>query len=430
MAGLLAARVLTDHFERVTLIERDRIRANEGPRKGVPQSLHLHGLLAKGLSTMEALFPNIRQELLDDGACPMDMGTDLKWYHFGGYKIRLESGLISLAMTRPFLEAHVRTRLLAMPQIELREETEVVGWLLDEGRTRLTGIEVRPRVEGAATEQLHADLMVDASGRGSRTPRWLEEAGYPRPEEETVKVDVAYATRLLRVADDEPMRGKGTMTYPCPPREQRMGVVFPIEGNRWIASLGGWGGDHAPADDAGFMAFARSLPTQDVANILARSEPLGDIQLFKFPSNARRRYEQLARFPERLVIIGDANCSFNPIYGQGMTLAALEALALGEILGASRPELDGVAPRFAKRVAKLLDTPWQMAISEDFRYPSTTGRKPPGTDVMNWFVSKAHRAAQRDTMVLDTFLQVMNMIEEPTALFRPTMLWRILGPHA
>jgi 2-polyprenyl-6-methoxyphenol hydroxylase-like FAD-dependent oxidoreductase len=427
IAGLVAARVLSDHFTRVTIVERDRIRDGEGARKGVPQGRHVHGILAKGIATLERLFPGIRQQLLEDGATPLDMGANLHWYHFGGYKVRFESGLIALGMTRPFLEAHVRARVLALPEIELRDETEVEGWLLDDAKRRVVGVSLRPRTEGAAPEQLHADLVVDCTGRGSRTPRWLEEAGFDRPPEEAVKVDVGYATRLYELASDEPMRGQGIMIYPLPPGERRMGAMFPIEGKRWILSLGGWGGDHAPVDEAGFHAFAESLPTKDIIEIMSRSRPIGDIVLHKFPSNLRRRYERSTRIPARLVVLGDAVCSFNPIYGQGMTLAILQAEVLGEILAAHAHDLDALPRRFLHAAAKALEVPWQMATGEDFRFPTTTGRKRPGTDVMNWFAGQANIAALRDPMVHHAFLRVMNMLEPPTALFKPKLLWKILA---
>lgn len=423
IAGLIVARVLADHFERVTVVERDAVREHEGPRKGVPQGRHLHGLQARGLQVLEQLFPGIGAQLRRDGATPLDMGRDLHWFQFGGYKATCTTGLVSLGMTRPFLESHVRARLLEHPRIELRDACEVEGWRRTGNRVQ--GLHLRRRSGEQELESLDADLVVDASGRGSRTPRWLEEAGFARPHEVEVIVDVGYATRMYEQADAEPLLGKALMTYPHPPHDRRMGAAFPIEGGRWIVSLGGWGGDTPPHDDAGYQAFARSLPRPDIAELLERSTPVSPIEVFRFRSNLWRRYDLLPRWPARLVVLGDAVCSFNPIYGQGMTSTIMQALELGKLLQRGIA-LDFVGARFGRAIADLLAQTWQMSTSEDFRFPTTTGPRPPGTAALHWFGTRMIVASQRDPIVYETFLRTMNLLSPRTALLSPRMLARIM----
>lgn len=429
VAGLLAARVLADHCAQVTLVERDAWRDSAEPRKGVPQGRHAHAILARGLAIMDDLFPGLKQELLADGAQPLDMAADMIWYQFGDYTVRFPSDFIGLGMSRPFLEAHLARRVLALPNVRLLDETDSRGFLTTADGQRVNGVRLRARHESAEEVELRADLVIDATGRGSATPKWLEAHGFGRPEESEVRIDVGYATRVYRRQAGDLTDGKMIMLHPTPPTAQRMGVMLPIEDDRWIATIGGWGGEHAPADEAGFVAFARSLPTRDIADLMQRVQPVGDIGLFKVPSNLRRHYEKMRRFPAGLIVMGDAMCSFNPIYGQGMTTAALQALALGVTLREAAPDSAEWPRRFFQRAARHIAIPWSMAAGEDFRYPQTTGPKAPGVDFINWYMTFVHRTAQRDEEVQRCFLLAMNMMAPPTIMFRPNILWRVLKHH-
>lgn len=192
-----------------------------------------------------------------------------------------------------------------------------------------------------------------------------------------------------------------------------------------MVSLGGWHGHHAPNDDAGFLAFAKSLPAPDVYDIISRSKPLTDIFTYKFPASLRRHYEKLAQFPNGLLVLGDAVCSFNPLYGQGMTSAALQAELLDLLLKENQGSWQGLAKPYFKRAAKIVDVPWQTAVGEDFRFPETKGSKAVGTDAISWYVAKVHRATHQDPVVGAVFLKVKGMIEPPTRLFHPHILWRV-----
>jgi 2-polyprenyl-6-methoxyphenol hydroxylase-like FAD-dependent oxidoreductase len=425
MAGLLAARVLSDHFSHVTLIERDTMNDLPESRKGQPQTRHLHGLLASGLTTMTRYFPDLQDALQAHGAILGDMGADIRWHAFGGYRLQHTSGMVGVLMSRPLLEWQIRRRVVALPNVTVRDGCVVEHLLVTDNRARVTGVHIRRRDAEGESETLNADLVVDAAGRGSPTPRWLEALGYATPTVSVVQVGVGYATRVYRRMPGDLLGATAVMVSQDPPAGKRAGLLFPIEGDRWMVTLCGWASDHPSADEQGFLAFARSLPAPDVYNIISRAEPLSGIVTHKFPNSVRRHYEKLARFPEGYLVLGDSVCSFNPAYGQGMTSAALQAAALDDLLRA-RADLHGLAQPFFKRIAKIVAIPWQLAVGEDFRFPETQGRKAPGADLINRYVTLAHRATHTDPVVYDAFLKVMNLMQPPASLMRPRMVWRVL----
>ncbi|MCE7989041.1 MAG: FAD-binding monooxygenase [Caldilinea sp. CFX5] len=425
MAGLLTARVLSNHFTQVTLLERDKINDQPEARKGQPQTRHLHGLLAKGLETMLTYFPTLVNDLIAGGAFVTDMGLGMRWHAFGGYRKQFKSGMIGALMSRPFLEWQIRRQVVALPNVQVIDECDVEGLAFSADQSRITGVTISRRNSNQEKATLTAHLVVDASGRGSASPKWLAAAGYAKPTESFVKANVGYATRLYcrRLGDLE--GADLLMIASDPPHGKRTGLIFPIEGDRWICTLGGWAGDHPPLEEEAFMAFAQSLPAPDLHNMLQRLEPISDIIPHKFPGSLRRHYEGLKRFPEGYLVLGDAICSFNPVYGQGMTSAAMQAAALDQLL-TGRPALTGLWRDFFKAAAKVVEIPWQLAVGEDFRYPETEGKKPAGVDLINAYVAKVHQATHHDPMVYTAFLKVMNLMAAPTSLFHPQILWRVL----
>jgi 2-polyprenyl-6-methoxyphenol hydroxylase-like FAD-dependent oxidoreductase len=356
-----------------------------------------------------------------------DFATSMNWYTYGGYRKPFHMDVQATTMSRPLLESLIRARVLALPNVILLDNTAVKTLLTTPDRQRITGVEVEHRENGQTTS-LQADLIVDVSGRGSRSPQWLADLGFEAPPVSEVKVDVGYATRLYHRDPADPRGQTWTLITPEAPKETRFGAIFPIEGDRWIVSMGGWAGDHTPTDPEGFLAFARSLPAPDIYDIISRAEPLSDIFPYKFPLSLRRHYEKLTRFPKGYLVLGDAISSFNPTYGQGMTSAALQTLELQKLL-AKDTSLDDLALAFFKQAAKVVDIPWQLAVGEDFRFPTTTGPKPAGIDFINQYVAKVHRATLHDEVVGRAFLKVMNLMEPPTSLFYPRILWRVLRPR-
>ena len=425
LAGLFAARVLSGHFERVTILERDPVNDCPEHRKGQPQTRHLHFLLAEGLRITKQLFPGIEQALVQCGAIVVDMAKFARWYHFGGFKVQFDSGLFGMSVSRPVLEWQIRRRVLDLPNVTLRSVCNVHQLFATTNRDRVVGVELMKRDHAQQHESFIADLIIDASGRGSLTPRWLSSLGYERPSEEEVKVRLGYATRLYRRLPGQLVGAGLVMISPTPPDQKRGTYLLPVEDNRWIVTAGGWGADYPPADEEGFLKFIRELPIPDIYDIISTTEPLSDIFIYRFPSNLRRLYERLKRFPAGYLVIGDAIASFNPVYGQGMTSAAMQAQSLDLILSQSR-SLDGVWRRFFSRVAQIINIPWQLAVGEDFRFRGTEGRKPLATDLINAYVAKVHLATQHDSVVYAQFLRVMNLMAPPTSLLHPRIVLRLL----
>jgi 2-polyprenyl-6-methoxyphenol hydroxylase-like FAD-dependent oxidoreductase len=418
MGGLLAARALADHYTAVTVLERDAPAGDGGPRKGVPQGRHAHGLLARGREVMEALFPGLTQDLVGRGALRGDIGASALWFNHGGYLCSAQSGMEGLLVSRPLLEATVRRRLLELPRIRALEGTAVLGLLVTPGG-RVEGVRVQT---GAGEEVLRADLVVDASGRGSQSPAWLAAAGFAPPREERVQVDVRYTTRHYRRLPGQ-LGGKRAVIMAGVAPSWRGGVALAQEGDRWIVSLGGCLGDEAPADEAGFEAFARSLPASEIHEIVRQGEPLSGFTQLRYPASTRRRYERLTRFPEGYLVTGDALCSFNPLYGQGMTVAALEADALGRCVGRGA---DGLPQRFFREAARIIDTPWQIVVGSDLAIPGVQGDRSRMGRALHWYIAKLYQAAGEDAVLARTFLRVANLIAPPSSILKPQVALRVL----
>lgn len=424
MAGLLAARVLSDHFERVTILERDPVNDQPETRKGQPQTRHTHILMARGRQILEQLFPGIEETLINGGAVRRDFGAVTRWYVFGNYRLQHHSGVTSISMSRPFLEWHVRSRVLALPNVTLLSSSTVEGLAFHADNSQVTGVQVAKHQAGSTAETLHADLVIDAAGRGTAATKWLETSGYTPPPEQKVTVRVGYATRTYRRRPDD-LIGAEALFVLSSPAEKCGGILIPIEGDRWQLTLGGVGGFYPPQAESDFLQFAHNLPTSDIYDFINRVEPLSDIVTYKFPANLRRHYEKLKRFPNGYLVLGDAAASFDPVYGQGMTSAAMQAMTLHEVL-AQQPSLAGLWQPYFKRTAKVVDIPWNTAVLEDFRIPETEGKKPPGTDLLHAYTARLHQATHHDPVVYSKFLQVMHMLAPASSLLHPRLMWRVL----
>ncbi|MFN8060171.1 MAG: hypothetical protein U0Q12_13530 [Vicinamibacterales bacterium] len=415
MAGLLTARVLSTHFTKVTLVERDALPTGPDNRRGVPQGRHTHGLLASGRRVLDELFPGISTELLEAGAVPADLLRDSRWFFEGDHLARVASGLDGLLMSRPFLESAVRRRVLALPNVTLRQDTQVEGLVFGPTRSRVTGA----RVTG---EVLLADLVVDATGRASHAPQWLDAMGYDTPVEEKVEIALRYTTRLFRRRPTD-LGGDRAVVIPPTPSGKRGGVMLAQEGDRWTVTLIAHFQDAPPADLPGFLEYARTLPSRDLHDVIRDAEPLGDGLSTRYLASTRRRYERLRRFPEGFLVVGDGISSFNPIYGQGMSVAALEVMELDAVLRGGSAEL---AKRFFARAAKVVDTPWAVAVGNDLRMPETIGPRSVAVSLVNWYLEKLHRAAHRDPELARAFLTVANLLAPPPSVMHPRLALRVL----
>ncbi|MFB6252276.1 MAG: FAD-dependent oxidoreductase [Halobellus sp.] len=415
MAGLFAGRILADAFDRVTILDRDPLPDERVARRGVPQANHVHALLEPGRVMLEDLFPGYGEEVREAGGVVMDASKKLDLYQGGDFIAEAQEELPFYCASRPLFEQLTRRHVAECADITLRGDCHVTGFVADDEGTAVTGVTFVEREE----TKLDADLVVDATGRTSRTPDWLERHRYPTPRTEDIGVDLAYSTVAV---DRPPENEQGYLIVPSPP-VTRGGTAVPAEDDRWIVTVFGRHGDHPPTDPEGFEAFASSLPAPVISEILANHEWDGDeIHRYPFPASKRRYYEDLDRFPDGLLVTGDAIASFNPIYGQGMSAAALDALHLHHALANGRENL---APRFFDRAANTLDVVWRMTVGSDFEYPETEGEKPAGTDAFNRYLSWVVDAAHEDSYVAEQFTRVLRLEVRPTALLTPGMLGRV-----
>jgi 2-polyprenyl-6-methoxyphenol hydroxylase-like FAD-dependent oxidoreductase len=424
VTGLVAARVLSERFEEVMVFDRDRLSDAPGPRAGVPQGRHGHGLLTSGFSTLQTLFPTLGADLQAAGAVAGDLIGGARWHQHGYTKARFESELHSVFSSRPLLEGILRDQVRRLPNVTIFDNCVTLGLKLDNGRTRVTGVRVR---SSRGPDRICAsELVIDASGRASRSPEWLTEIGFDAPKMDTVHVGIGYTTRTYRRRPSDLNGDLAALIAPVPPRQTRMGFILPMENDRWIVSLGGLLGNYAPTDAAGFLEFARTLPRPDIYDVIKSAEPLTEAVSFGFPANVRRRYERLTRFPQRYLVMGDALCSFNPIYGQGMSVAALEGMALADALNSAHA-LEDLSHRFFPKAAAIVATPWTIAAGSDFAFPGVTGTKPIGTGLVNRYLGLVHKVASWDRVVCRAFFDVGNLRKRPTSLFRPSILARVVA---
>ena len=435
LAGLLAARILADHFDRVTLLERDAYPEAAEVRKGLPQANHVHGVLLRGRQVLEELFPGVQNEMIAAGAPVVDMAYDIPWFTRAGWGVRYPSDLKVLSFTRPMLDLHVRRRLAQNPKIEILDQMEVLGLLHDASENRITGVLVSPRAvdsDRRVAKQLQADLVVDAMGRASRAPHWLKDLGYEPPQETVINAHLGYASRLYRIPEN--FNGGWTCAYvqSAPPQRKRGAILFRVEDNRWLVTLIGGGRDYPPNDEEGFLQFADSLPVPIIADAIRSAQPIAPIRTHRATENRLRHFESAGNLPDSFIAIGDSACAFNPVYGQGMTIAALGALTLRECLDEQRRlradgSLAGLARRFQKRLAQVNKAPWLMATGEDYRYGETAGGSPGVmTKFMHWYMDRVLRLATHEVEVRDVLLHVFSMVLPPSALFRRKVLLRVI----
>ena len=421
MAGLATARALSEHFDHVTLVERDRLPDSNDSRKGVPQGNHAHGLLASGYRVLDSYFPGLMDDLERQGAPRGDVTGDFLWYQYGAWKLRANSGLGGIVVSRPCLESAVRSRVRAIANVSFLDEHDGEQPIYDAQQQRVTGMRVTNRTTGVVTE-LPADLVVDTSGRGSQAPRWLEAWGFGSVAESEVKIDVGYATAVFDRKPGDLYGSMGAIIAGTVPEATRFVAILAAEGNRWIITLTGALGDYPPSDFDAWKAYARDLPTRDLLDLIDGRQPHGEILTYRFPANRQRHFDRMRAWPSGFLVLGDAVCSFNPVYGQGMSVALTEARALDECLAAGDEDL---AKRFFGRVKKIVASPWLIATGEDLRYPQVQGKRPFGFKLVNKYMERTHRAATKDPVVLRKFFEVANLLAPPAAVMSPSIAWRV-----
>lgn len=427
IGGLTAARVLADHFDHVIILERDTLPSQADTRAGIPQGKHVHVLLAGGLRTLCELFPDFDRDLDRTGAVRLQTGLDIRTERPGydPYPQR-DLGIFSYAQSRAQLELHVRQRVVAHANITLLQQCRVQALTACADGSAVTGLTY---IQADGTEEAcEADFIVDASGRGILTLELLTSLGHALPETTVIGVDITYATAVFAIPADAPRDWQAVYTLPQAPESSKGALLMPIEGKRWVLSLGGRPGEEPPGDADGFMEYVRQLRTPTIYQAIKHARRLGEIARFRFPESIYRHYARLPTFPQGLVPLGDALCRFNPIYGQGMSVAIQEAQALGHLLAArattSLP-LAGLAQAFFAEADLLMETPWTMAAIPDFIYRDTRGKRPGNFRQQLRAGIALTELAARDPAVHKLVTEVGNLLKPHSAYQDPALVQRL-----
>ncbi len=427
IAGMLTARALSDTFDEVSIVERDRLTDVPEHRSGVPQDRHVHTLWAGGMRAIEQLLPNLEDDLRAAGGSPMAFWSEFRWLlTVGRWLPQWPAEQHLVISTRVLLEHVIRQRVRDTGRVRFIDGHEVTGLVLS-AADAVSGVRVNSRA-GSDESELPADLVVDAAGRRSGLSGWLSAQGLKPPTEKIVDPQVGYATRLVTIPDGFPQAFKGMYIQLAPPAGTRGGIFFPIEGNQWVVTLLGACRDYPPTDDAGYLEFARSLRSHEFYDAIKDAEPASPIWGHRHTANQRRYYEKMPRMPAGLIVLGDSLCAFNPIYGQGMTVAAVQALRLNTLV---RNAFRGTAdvPRLSRTaqmaMSDIAHQAWTVSAMQDLRYPVTSGPTA-GIRMLHRYMDAVLLAASVDEKIANTFLSVLNMLSGPADLQRPQTMLRVI----
>ncbi|MFG2501278.1 FAD-dependent oxidoreductase [Streptomyces sp. NPDC048441] len=424
-AGLVTARVLADHFADVLVLEHDPVRSDTGVHPRVPQGYHAHALLARGGDALEGLFPGLRAELAELGAPVFDYGERISFLLPTGYAPTAPVGVSVQSFTRDELERRLRHRVLALPAVRLLAATRCET-VTASAPGRLD--RVRYRTDDAAeSAEVSADLVIDASGRSTSVDRWLADARLPVSAKTVIKAKITYTSACYERPPQDRQDFDVAYQMAFAPGVPRGGVVLAVEHHRWMCSLFGVDQHVPPTDDEGYLDFAHSLGNPRLAEQMKRGTRQGQIHRYTNPGNEWRLHHKNARWPERLIAVGDSLCVFNPVYGQGLTVAALEAEALGRLLRRRRAEasgLDGLSRAYQHAAARVIRVPWTLATSSDVMW-EPTGQPLPAR-FAHWYNQQVFGLAVRDPGVWARFVRVLNMSAPPSLLFHPAVLAKVV----
>ena len=424
IAGLLAARVLFTHFKQVMILEKDVYSNKPGPRNGIPQSSHIHILLMKGKQILTELFPKLEANLIAKGAHKIDLLADVKYQLATGVAMRFKSGMDTIACTRPLLECEIRNELLAQSQnIKIIDNARVVNLIKNPNDNKIVGVNA---ISNNAAQDFYGELIVDASGRKSETIQWLEKIGFGRPKEIRINSFIGYATQKYKFPENLNLDWKSFIVPTNPPTNPRMAVIYPVEDNEFMLGLLGIGKTYPPTDAEGFLEFAKQIGIDDVKKTIENSEPVSSIFGYRETGSRKYLYEKMKVWPENFISLGDSVCAFNPIYGQGISVAAMCAKTLGECLksdGKTKTLEKGFAKRFQKRIAKVNSFPWLLGTIEDLRWSTTEGPRPNlVTKLMQKYVNEVMLLGPQSAIATRSFFTVLHMLKSPLVLFHPRVI--------
>ncbi|PFB79284.1 glutamate synthase [Bacillus thuringiensis] len=424
MAGKFAAKALSTSFKEVIIIEADERWDGKSSRKRVPQSNHPHVLLKGGENAIEELFPTITNELIEAGSIINNFTRDLKWHQFGLWKQPFIGEVHMIQQSRPLLEWHIQKRIHQISNITIKYETLVKGLLVDAKLNKVCGVKVK-YLETNTQEEVHADLVVDASGFGSKSIEWLREYEI-KVQEEKVRIDLFYATKMFKLKENEELDCCNMLMSPSFPDNPYGVLIQTIEDNRYFVTFSGYANEKAPQTDDEFYDFAENLSISNVTDFLNKAEGITDIKTYKIPYQVRRRFDLVNNVPEGLLVIGDAQCRFDPVFGQGVSVAAMEAHQL-QLLLQDRKQLDKTfTQQFYKKAATIIETPWDMTTTEISRHPQLKRELTTKQKFQLWYTKQIYRLSASNSDVYIRLVRVMNLISSPFHLFHPKVLLSVL----
>lgn len=423
ITGLLTAQILSRIFRQVIILDRDHLPTGPVPRKTVPQEHHVHLLLQRGKQIMENLLPGLMAELEAEGALSVDLCSDVKCYQAGLWKRRWPSEISAHYCTRTLLEYVLRRRVLALPNVELRDRVAATGLIFDECARSVVGVRSDPR-NGSASD-IPATLTVDASGRGSQVVRWLTDAGLPDPEREEIVTHLGYVSGLFQPPADKARDWKVLLYLPKIPEQKRMAVISPVEDGLWMITAGAWFDGQPEPDHHALLDYLRHLSVPDLYEAAKNATPTGKLKRFRMPGGLRRRFDLMQRWPEGFLVLGDAVCSINPIYSQGMSASALQVEALSPEL---RKLADGdAATHEAQRaICEAADRPWQQAAAIETRFKTGVTRPSLRSRIRTAYFDRLVTASAVDRHVAMALLEVNNLVADPAILTKPGLALRTL----
>ena len=417
VTGLLAAHVLSNYFQEIIIVEKDDYENNSQVRVGTPQANHIHLLLVKGREILEEFFPELERDLMAGGANKIDFLNDGRYLLPSGWAQKFHSGITTFTCTRTLLENTIRKQIQKNSKIKIEKNTNITSLTLEQPN--------KISLKTSNGEKIHGDLIVDCTGRNTKSPSWLEAIGYPKTKETRVDSFVGYATRRYVIPKND-RQWKMLVILNKPTTNPRTGVIYPIENGKWLVGLYGIGKNYPPVDEKGFLEFTKNLESSEFYDVLKDAVPDSDIHGYKVQGSRRFHYEDMEQWPDNFIVLGDAVSIFNPFYGQGMTSSALGAKILENMLKNGKME-EGFARKFQRRLAKKISLPWLLGTSEDMRWPTTVGKRPDMiTRMVQNHAQRVLLLGPKSSLATKSFLQMMHMIKSPAIIFHPVILLQLL----
>ncbi|NHM32544.1 glutamate synthase subunit beta [Neobacillus terrae] len=418
ISGKLIAASISPYFDRVEVLEKDAKAKENSVRPGVSQGHHIHALLHAGDQMLEMIFPGFKDDMEKKGSIKIDSLNDFYWFHHGAWKIRSKSEFSTFLQSRPFLEEYIESRINIIKNIAYSYETKVLAYIGSDDKRKVIGVKI---LQDGERKTLSADLIIDASGAASFSKSWMEKQGQ-KVYEEKVEIGLCYATRQFQLPDKE-RDFKIKLTYPNPPFEKIGGALSKVEGGKYIATLIGYINSIKPEEvqsEEGFIKYSKKLPLPDIYQELSAGKSLSETRVFNIPHIVWRRFDRI-HMPEGLIIAGDSFCRIDPFFGQGMSIAALQANEIGKNFSKGNRSTSGLQ----KKLAKIVKPVWSMVICEDFRYSEVKGKKPFGLAIQQWYVKKLFKISATNLSIYKDFVKVMNLTSPITTLFKPSTIKEI-----